>query len=73
MIGGKTALKELDITVPAFKCDAVTGVTLVKSESEEYAVTGSDDDSIIKKVDVIKALFKIETGEKDKLADCADV
>ena len=44
MIGGKTALKELDITVPAFKCDAVTGVTLVKSESEEYAVTGSDDD-----------------------------
>ena len=73
MTGGKTAVTELDITVPAFECDATKSIALANSDTEEYSIGSSDDDKVIKKVDVIKALFKIETEKKTKVESCAEL
>ena len=75
MTGGATIEKELDITVPAFECDATKTITLAEDTTKEFLVSkpGSGDaTTLVTKTEDIKKLFKFETEKKSKKEDCKE-
>ena len=69
MTNGHKITREVEITVNAFKCEAVEDIKLVDSASKEIKIKSSDSTTKIEEA-TIKAYFTITKAEKLKKSDC---